>query len=168
MPIATAKAFGETLRRNGGTYVFIVLTDTEGKQHQFKQNIPPGVSIEDRLVKVTAEYNISLARNEERQAIQRIKDGESALSVIQTQIHATKKDTVTQVLRYMMKNGDVDYAIAIAPLVEKLKIDYTGVELRALLGVTSEQLTRLNAKVAAATDAKTGVDALKSIEEDWS
>ena len=181
--ISNITKFDGHIQKNGRRNVWIIATDHLGKEHHvfglpvksyntlpatpegqftivfdesqsevFKWN---GASWDNhRIVNIVPAVQLGLEDNEGNKLIQLIDNGHDILARIQTPVHSTTKKLVKKIIRYMMQEQSPYLVIALEPLINYLRTNYTAQQLITFLDITADQATKLNARINAVLNNK--------------
>lgn len=127
---------------NGKRKLFYKIVDSfYGESMAFRGMVPQEFDPTSDIVSYSTKWEKSKKQNEIDNAIERVKRGDSALSIIQSTTRNTNIELIKGFLREAYKSRDPYYILQIEDLINNIKLNYTNEQLSVELGV---ELNKVN------------------------
>lgn len=150
MAITKKSILSESRQADGSRRVRVKLTDSAGYPHTRTLVLQKSENAQARIDATAAGLQEALEKNE---AFAVYFSGNAKIKIDQL-THGSKETIVKRVVNELMRADDVNDAIRLKPLIDKIQTDYTPKQLKIILGRNNAQLLALNRRLTAADNAK--------------
>ena len=153
----------QSATRMNAHYAF---TDHVGGVHSVRKLVSNTFDTEADALAMYDRVAEGLVSAEEQAILGMVENGEDIQSTILNPVHSTTKELVKKAIRYMMRERNPYIVIALEPLINYLRANYTGAQLITFLDITSEQATKMNNRINAILDNKSAFTTFDSNAEE--
>jgi len=133
---------------NGKRKLFYKIVDSfSGESMAFRGMVPQEFDSTSDMVSYSTKWNIRKKQNEIDNAIERVKRGDSALSIIQGETRNTNIELIKGFLKEAYASLDPYYILNIEDLINNIKLNYTNEQLSVALGVELDKVNAIMNKI---------------------
>jgi len=148
MAIISSIIAEDQAQKDGRRSIREIHTDHLGKQHSVSYMAKAESDVNAVMIARLSQINAQLIEIEEQKYLSKFED-ELSNPLNYSFDFTTKKAFLKRLIRYIMKHKDVKTVLAIKPLIDWLKANYTATQIATYLGVTVAILLRINNRLDA-------------------
>lgn len=145
---------------------YYAFTDHVGGVHRVRKLVSNTFDTEADALAMYDRVAEGLVSAEEQAILAMVENGEDIQSTILNPVHSTAKEMAKKAIYYMMRERNPYIVIALEPLINYLRANYTGAQLITFLDITSEQATKMNTRINAILDNKSAFTTFDSNAEE--